>query len=65
MSASTISTSSLPVASLGTPRIGPRRELKFALESFWSGATDEKALIETGAGFAPPTGRARKSSASP
>ncbi len=44
---STISTS-LPVASLGTPRIGPRRELKFALESFWSGASDEKALIETG-----------------
>ena len=51
MSTSTISTSSLPVASLGTPRIGPRRELKFALESFWSGATDEKALIEAGAGL--------------
>ncbi|OCK62379.1 5-methyltetrahydropteroyltriglutamate--homocysteine S-methyltransferase [Bradyrhizobium sp. LMTR 3] len=50
-STSTISTSSLPVASLGTPRIGPRRELKFALESFWSGATDEKALIETGVGL--------------
>jgi 5-methyltetrahydropteroyltriglutamate--homocysteine methyltransferase len=48
---STISTSSLPVASLGTPRIGPRRELKFALESFWSGASDEKALIETGIGL--------------
>ena len=39
------------MASLGTPRIGPRRELKFALESFWSGATDESALIETGAGL--------------
>jgi 5-methyltetrahydropteroyltriglutamate--homocysteine methyltransferase len=50
-SSSTISTSSLPVASLGTPRIGPRRELKFALESFWSGASDEKALIETGVGL--------------
>jgi 5-methyltetrahydropteroyltriglutamate--homocysteine methyltransferase len=50
MSSSTISTS-LPVASLGTPRIGPRRELKFALESFWSGASDEKALIEAGAGL--------------
>jgi 5-methyltetrahydropteroyltriglutamate--homocysteine methyltransferase len=50
-SSSTISTSSLPVASLGTPRIGPRRELKFALESFWSGATDERALIETGVGL--------------
>ncbi|MEH2520352.1 5-methyltetrahydropteroyltriglutamate--homocysteine methyltransferase [Bradyrhizobium sp. AZCC 1610] len=48
---STISTSSLPVASLGTPRIGPRRELKFALESFWSGASDEKALVEAGAGL--------------
>jgi 5-methyltetrahydropteroyltriglutamate--homocysteine methyltransferase len=47
----TISTSSLPVASLGTPRIGPRRELKFALESFWSGTTEEKALIEAGAGL--------------
>jgi 5-methyltetrahydropteroyltriglutamate--homocysteine methyltransferase len=50
MSASTLSTS-LPVASLGTPRIGPRRELKFALESFWSGTSDEKALIETGVGL--------------
>src|ERR1044071_4412672 len=49
-SSSTISTS-LPVASVGTPRIGPRRELKFALENFWSGATDEKALIEAGAGL--------------
>ena len=50
-SPSATSTSSLPVASLGTPRIGPRRELKFALESFWSGASDEKALIEAGAGL--------------
>jgi 5-methyltetrahydropteroyltriglutamate--homocysteine methyltransferase len=50
-SPSTISPSSLPVASLGAPRIGPRRELKFALESFWSGATDQKALIEAGAGL--------------
>jgi 5-methyltetrahydropteroyltriglutamate--homocysteine methyltransferase len=50
-SASTISASSLPVASLGTPRIGPRRELKLALERFWSGASDEKALIETGIGL--------------
>ncbi len=50
MSSST-SSFSLPVASLGTPRIGPRRELKFALEHFWSGAFDEKALIETGVGL--------------
>jgi len=45
------SSSSLAVATLGTPRIGPRRELKLALESFWSGASDEKALIETGIGL--------------
>ncbi|MBR1125232.1 5-methyltetrahydropteroyltriglutamate--homocysteine S-methyltransferase [Bradyrhizobium lablabi] len=51
MSSSTNSVSSLAVATLGTPRIGPRRELKLALESFWSGATDEQALIETGIGL--------------
>jgi 5-methyltetrahydropteroyltriglutamate--homocysteine methyltransferase len=51
MSTSTISISSLAVATLGTPRIGPRRELKLALESFWSGASDENALIETGIGL--------------
>jgi 5-methyltetrahydropteroyltriglutamate--homocysteine methyltransferase len=45
---STTSTSAIAFATLGTPRIGPRRELKLALESFWSGATDEKALNETG-----------------
>jgi 5-methyltetrahydropteroyltriglutamate--homocysteine methyltransferase len=39
----------IAVATLGTPRIGPRRELKQALESFWSGATDEKALLTTAA----------------
>ena len=50
-SSTTSTSSSLPVASLGTPRIGPRRELKLALESFWSGASDEKALIETGIGL--------------
>jgi 5-methyltetrahydropteroyltriglutamate--homocysteine methyltransferase len=42
-----MSTSSLVVASLGTPRIGPRRELKMALESYWSGKSDEKSLVET------------------
>jgi 5-methyltetrahydropteroyltriglutamate--homocysteine methyltransferase len=50
-STSATSTSSLAVATLGTPRIGPRRELKLALESFWSGASDEKALVETAAGL--------------
>ncbi|MCA6106052.1 5-methyltetrahydropteroyltriglutamate--homocysteine S-methyltransferase [Bradyrhizobium cenepequi] len=46
-----MSPTSLAVASLGTPRIGPRREMKFALERFWSGASDEKTLIETGVGL--------------
>ena len=40
---------SLPVSTLGTPRIGTRRELKLALESFWSGKCDETALLETAA----------------
>ncbi|MGS0742663.1 5-methyltetrahydropteroyltriglutamate--homocysteine S-methyltransferase [Glaciimonas sp. GG7] len=34
---------------LGFPRIGAQRELKFAQESFWKGASDETALRETGA----------------
>ncbi|MEJ2227812.1 MAG: 5-methyltetrahydropteroyltriglutamate--homocysteine S-methyltransferase [Alphaproteobacteria bacterium] len=33
---------------LGFPRIGPRRELKKALESYWKGNIDAKALIATG-----------------
>ena len=33
------------------PRIGPRRELKLALESYWSGASDEEALLEAAAGL--------------
>jgi 5-methyltetrahydropteroyltriglutamate--homocysteine methyltransferase len=37
---------SISVATLGTPRIGPRRELKIALESFWAGKSDEKSLLE-------------------
>ncbi|HVY03385.1 MAG TPA: 5-methyltetrahydropteroyltriglutamate--homocysteine S-methyltransferase [Caulobacterales bacterium] len=43
--------SSLQVATLGTPRIGPRRELKRALESFWSGKTSEAELLEAAAGL--------------
>ncbi|RIA45732.1 methionine synthase (B12-independent) [Hephaestia caeni] len=39
------------VATLGFPRIGPRRELKFALEKFWSGKTDEAALATAAAGL--------------
>jgi 5-methyltetrahydropteroyltriglutamate--homocysteine methyltransferase len=34
---------------LGFPRIGAHRELKFAQESFWKGASDEAALRATGA----------------
>ncbi|MDB5802090.1 MAG: metE [Rhodocyclales bacterium] len=33
---------------LGYPRIGAKRELKQALESFWSGQSDESALKATG-----------------
>ncbi len=51
MSSTTNSASSLAVATLGTPRIGPRRELKLMLENFWSGVSDEQALIETGIGL--------------
>lgn len=34
-------------AVLGLPRIGPDRELKFALEAFWAGGTGEEELLET------------------
>ena len=40
---------SIAVASLGTPRIGTRRELKFALESFWSGKSSEQELLAAAA----------------
>jgi len=36
---------------LGFPRIGERRELKFALESYWKGELNEAALQETGTGL--------------
>ena len=42
---------SLPVSTLGTPRLGPYRELKFALESYWSGKSDEATLNEAAAGI--------------
>jgi len=42
---------SLPVSTLGVPRIGPRRELKFALESYWSGKSDAAALLDAAAGL--------------
>jgi len=40
---------SLAVATLGTPRIGPHRELKVALESFWAGKSGESELLATAA----------------
>jgi 5-methyltetrahydropteroyltriglutamate--homocysteine methyltransferase len=46
---SSSSVASIPVAALGVPRIGPRRELKMALEKFWSGKIDEAALREAAA----------------
>jgi len=46
-----MSQSSVSVATLGTPRIGPRRELKTALESFWAGKSDESSLLEVAAGL--------------
>jgi 5-methyltetrahydropteroyltriglutamate--homocysteine methyltransferase len=35
------------IATLGFPRIGPKRELKFALEAYWAGKTDADALLAT------------------
>ena len=34
---------------LGFPRMGPNRELKRAVEGFWSGSVDETAMLETAA----------------
>ncbi len=42
---------SLAVSTLGVPRIGPRRELKSALESYWSGKLTQAELLETAAGL--------------
>ena len=39
------------VASLGFPRIGPRRELKFALERFWAGTISPAELEEAAQGL--------------
>ena len=35
--------------SLGAPRIGPKRELKKAIEAYWAGKIDKAALLETAA----------------
>jgi 5-methyltetrahydropteroyltriglutamate--homocysteine methyltransferase len=39
------------VATLGFPRIGPRRELKFALEHYWAGNTSKDELDATTSGL--------------
>jgi len=36
---------SVPISTLGFPRIGPRRELKTALEDFWSGKSVAQTLL--------------------
>lgn len=38
------------IHNLGFPRIGVKRELKFALESYWRGETSRDALKALGAG---------------
>ena len=37
------------VATLGFPRIGPKRELKIALERYWAGKSDKQALLDVAA----------------
>ncbi|WP_011582019.1 MULTISPECIES: 5-methyltetrahydropteroyltriglutamate--homocysteine S-methyltransferase [Chelativorans] len=41
--------SQIPVATLGVPRIGRRRELKFALEAYWGGESSEGELLAAAA----------------
>ncbi|EQA96795.1 5-methyltetrahydropteroyltriglutamate--homocysteine methyltransferase [Sphingobium wenxiniae] len=38
---------SVITTNLGFPRIGPRRELKTALEAYWAGKSDAPALLDT------------------
>src|SRR5690606_13486167 len=38
----------IQTATLGYPRLGVNRELKRALESFWSGKTSAEDLLKTG-----------------
>ncbi|WP_373681278.1 5-methyltetrahydropteroyltriglutamate--homocysteine S-methyltransferase [Segeticoccus rhizosphaerae] len=44
----TTSTPAMGSTVLGYPRIGPAREIKFALERYWSGTIDRAALEEAG-----------------
>lgn len=36
----------METATIGFPRVGARRELKFALESYWKGNSNEKELLD-------------------
>jgi 5-methyltetrahydropteroyltriglutamate--homocysteine methyltransferase len=38
----------IQTANLGFPRIGMHRDLKFALESYWSGKSDQETLLAVG-----------------
>ncbi len=42
-----MSNATIATATLGAPRIGRRRELKFALEAYWSGKSSAEELLET------------------
>ncbi len=42
-------TMTVTIATLGFPRIGPHRELKFALEHHWSGRSSAAELLDTAA----------------
>lgn len=44
---------------LGFPRVGLRRELKKAQESYWAGNTTREALLAVGANCARVTGSSR------
>ncbi|GGG93631.1 5-methyltetrahydropteroyltriglutamate--homocysteine S-methyltransferase [Silvibacterium dinghuense] len=46
-SATPLSSVSVTTANLGFPRIGRHRELKAALEKFWTGAIDAEQLLQT------------------
>lgn len=41
----------ISIATLGYPRIGPRRELKHALEAYWAGKTSQTELLEAASGL--------------
>ena len=49
--ASIVTCTAIPVATLGTPRIGLNRELKTALEDHWAGKTSVATLLKSAAGL--------------